>query len=71
MDRGGPGGSTERLTEYAIIAALVAIAAIGIVSLFGEQIEDLFAGKPPVARAAPAQTTTGDGGAAKAMPRSQ
>lgn len=34
-------------TEYLIILALVAIAAIGVVSLFGDQIEELFSGRPP------------------------
>ncbi|KPJ85443.1 hypothetical protein AMJ57_03055 [Parcubacteria bacterium SG8_24] len=31
-----------RLTEYVIIVALVAIAAIGVVSLFGDNIRALF-----------------------------
>jgi Flp pilus assembly pilin Flp len=41
------------LTEYLILVALIAIAAIGVVSLFGDQIEELFSEKPPAA-AAPA-----------------
>ena len=32
----------QGMTEYIIIVALIAIAAIGVVTLFGEQIRDLF-----------------------------
>lgn len=39
-------------TELLIVIALVAITAIGVVSLFGEQIEELFSGKAPEASAA-------------------
>lgn len=34
----------QGLTEYIIIAALIAIAAIGVVTLFGDNIRALFAG---------------------------
>lgn len=34
--------SGQGMTEYIIIVALIAIAAIGIVSLFGQQIQELF-----------------------------
>jgi Flp pilus assembly pilin Flp len=30
------------MTEYIIVVALIAIAAIGVVSLFGDNIRDLF-----------------------------
>jgi Flp pilus assembly pilin Flp len=43
-------------TEYLIMLALVAIAVIGIVSLFGDQIQELFSGRP-------AEVTQVDGGA--------
>ena len=33
----------QGMTEYIIIVALIAIAAIGVVSLFGDNIRDLFA----------------------------
>jgi pilus assembly protein Flp/PilA len=32
----------QGMTEYIIIVALIAIAAIGVVSLFGDNIRDLF-----------------------------
>lgn len=32
------------MTEYIIIVALIAIAAIGVVTLFGDNIRNLFAG---------------------------
>jgi hypothetical protein len=35
------------VTEYLILLALIAIAAIGVVSLFGDQLQELFSGKPP------------------------
>jgi hypothetical protein len=44
------------MTEYLIVVALIALAAIGIVSLFGDQIEELISGKPPEARPSEAQT---------------
>jgi len=34
----------QGLTEYIIIVALIAIAAIGVVTLFGDNIRALFAG---------------------------
>jgi Flp pilus assembly pilin Flp len=34
----------QGLTEYIIIVALIAIAAIGVVTLFGDNIRDIFAG---------------------------
>ncbi|MFH1130833.1 MAG: Flp family type IVb pilin [Pseudomonadota bacterium] len=34
----------QGMTEYIIIVALIAIAAIGVVTLFGDNIRDLFAG---------------------------
>ena len=34
----------QGLTEYIIIVALIAIAAIGVVTLFGDDIRRLFAG---------------------------
>ena len=34
----------QGMTEYIIIVALVAIAAIGVVTIFGDNIRDLFAG---------------------------
>jgi hypothetical protein len=49
------------LTELLIVLALMAIAAIGVVSLFGDQIQELFSGKPPEAQ----QQTSA---AAKALP---
>ena len=33
----------QGMTEYIIIVALIAIAAIGVVSLFGDNIRELFA----------------------------
>jgi pilus assembly protein Flp/PilA len=33
----------QGMTEYIIIVALIAIAAIGVVGLFGDNIRDLFA----------------------------
>ncbi len=46
---GKPGDEARgsHMTEYLILAALVIIAVIGVVSLFGEQIEELFSGRPP------------------------
>jgi Flp pilus assembly pilin Flp len=32
----------QGMTEYIIIVALIAIAAIGVITIFGEQIRDLF-----------------------------
>ena len=37
------GRKGQGLTEYIIIVALIAIAAIGVVSLFGDNIRALFA----------------------------
>ncbi len=34
----------QGMTEYIIIVALIAIAAIGVVSLFGDNIRKLYAG---------------------------
>ena len=34
----------QGMTEYIIIGALIAIAAIGVVTIFGDNIRDLFAG---------------------------
>lgn len=34
----------QGMTEYIIIVALIAIAAIGVVTLFGDNIRNLFAG---------------------------
>jgi Flp pilus assembly pilin Flp len=45
------------MTEYIIIVALVAIAAIGVVSLFGENLRQIFAG---AANALAGETTPGD-----------
>ena len=42
----------QGFTEILIVIALVAITAIGVASLFGDQIEELFSGKPPEAQAA-------------------
>ena len=36
--------SGQGMTEYIIIVALIAIAAIGVVTLFGDNIRDLFGG---------------------------
>jgi pilus assembly protein Flp/PilA len=36
--------SGQGMTEYIIIVALIAIAAIGVVTLFGDNIRNLFAG---------------------------
>ena len=43
--------SGQGVAEYIIIVALIAIAAIGIVALFGEQIRSMFAasGRPEAA----------------------
>jgi pilus assembly protein Flp/PilA len=38
------GDSGQGLSEYLIIVALVAIAAIGVVTVFGRDIRELFAG---------------------------
>ncbi len=35
--------SGQGMTEYIIIVALIAIAAIGVVTIFGDNIRDLFA----------------------------
>jgi Flp pilus assembly pilin Flp len=32
------------MTEYIIIVALIAIAAIGVITIFGDNIRDLFSG---------------------------
>ena len=37
-------------TEIMIVIALVVITGIGVASLFGDQIEELFSGKPPEAQ---------------------
>lgn len=34
----------QGMTEYIIIVALIAIAAIGVVTIFGDNIRDLFSG---------------------------
>jgi len=34
----------QGMTEYIIIVALIAIAAIGVITIFGDNIRDLFAG---------------------------
>jgi pilus assembly protein Flp/PilA len=34
----------QGMTEYIIIVALIAVAAIGVVTIFGDNIRDLFAG---------------------------
>jgi Flp pilus assembly pilin Flp len=34
----------QGMTEYIIIVALIAIAAIGVVTIFGDNLRDLFAG---------------------------
>jgi len=36
--------SGQGMTEYIIIVALIAIAAIGVVTIFGDNIRDLFSG---------------------------
>ena len=36
--------SGQGMTEYLIIVALIAIAAIGVVTVFGQDIRQLFAG---------------------------
>ncbi|MBW2733036.1 MAG: hypothetical protein JRH20_11645 [Deltaproteobacteria bacterium] len=36
--------SGQGMTEYIIIVALIAITAIGVVTIFGDNIRDLFAG---------------------------
>ena len=36
--------SGQGMTEYIIIVALIAIAAIGVVTIFGDNIRDIFAG---------------------------
>src|SRR5262249_9094017 len=44
----------SHMTEYLIIAALEILAAIGGLSLFGEQLQELFSGGPPAkSQAAP------------------
>ncbi len=53
MSRGrAPSRATDDqgFTEILIVIALIAITAIGVASLFGEQIEELFSGKPPEAQ---------------------
>jgi Flp pilus assembly pilin Flp len=37
----------QGMTEYIIIVALIAIAAIGVVTLFGDQIRNLFTSSEP------------------------
>ena len=49
----------QGMTEYIIIVALIAIAAIGVVTLFGDNIRDLFG--------ASAQALSGDEAAARSM----
>lgn len=36
--------SGQGMTEYIIIVALIAITAIGVVTIFGDNIRDLFSG---------------------------
>jgi Flp pilus assembly pilin Flp len=60
--------SGHRLTEHLIVVALVAIAVIGVVSLFGEQIEELFSGRAPQAEYRQAQAASPDGGAPPVAP---
>ena len=38
------GQSGQGLTEYLLIVALIAIAAIGVVTVFGQDIRQLFSG---------------------------
>ena len=38
------GQSGQGLTEYLLIVALIAVAAIGVVTVFGQDIRQLFAG---------------------------
>lgn len=38
------GQSGQAMTEYLIIVALIAIAAIGVVTVFGQDIRQLFSG---------------------------
>ena len=44
LSRGLRSESGQGLTEYLIIVALVAIAAIGVVTVFGRDIRELFSG---------------------------
>lgn len=45
MEKSNPGRNRkgQGLTEYIIIVALIAIAAIGVVNIFGNQIRNQFA----------------------------
>ena len=40
----GPNERGQGMTEYIIIVALIAIAAIGVVTIFGENIRAIFGG---------------------------
>jgi Flp pilus assembly pilin Flp len=51
--------SGQGMTEYIIIVALIAIAAIGVVTLFGDNIRDMFG--------ASAQALSGDEAATRTM----
>ncbi len=54
----------QGMTEYIIIVALIAIAAIGVISIFGQNIRALFATSANALAGNTAQTTTSAGGAA-------
>jgi Flp pilus assembly pilin Flp len=54
--------SGNRLNELLIVVAFVALAVIGVVSLFGEQIEELLSGRAPQAESRPARLVSPDGG---------
>ena len=56
----------QGMTEYIIIVALIAIAAIGVVTLFGDNIRKLF-GASANALAGEASVTPDTKGAKKAM----
>ena len=53
----------QGMTEYIIIVALIAIAAIGVISVFGQNLKALFATSANALGGNTTQLTTGAGGA--------
>jgi Flp pilus assembly pilin Flp len=51
----------QGMTEYIIIVALIAIAAIGVISIFGQNIRALFATSANALAGNTSQTTTAAG----------
>ena len=55
----------QGMTEYIIIVALIAIAAIGVISVFGQNIRALFAVSANALGGNTSQSSTNAGGAGK------